>query len=365
MAVQRVASGARLFFLKVSAECKKFGRTSSREFALSLRGHFTMADRCGNQTMDDRSIFLEALEKSNEAERAAFLNEACGDDAELRRRVKILLAAHDDAGSFLEKSPEEIAATSNSQAAPPDSSSDDWMELLEPSDVPGSLGAIGPYQVVELVGRGGMGVVVRAHDPKLKRTVAIKMLTPELAAHPMSVRRFLREAQAAAAVIHDHVVTIHAINENVRPPMIVMEYIDGCSLQQKIDRSGPLDVKSILRIGMQTAAGLAAAHRQGLVHRDIKPSNILLENGVERVKLSDFGLARAVDDIALDAHRANHRHAAVHVARTGPGAARRSSHRPVQLGLRALRDVYRPVGIPGEFRSRRHAQRHSRYSQAD
>lgn len=111
------------------------------------------------------------------------------------------------------------------------------------------------------------------------------------------MRRFLREARAA--VSHDHVVTIYAIDEGTQPPIIVMEYVDGCSLQERIDNVGPLDLDVVLRIGMQVASGLSAAHRQGLVHRDIQPANILLENGVERVKLTDFGLARAVDDIAV------------------------------------------------------------------
>ena len=249
--------------------------------------------------MDDRSIFLDALDKGGPEDRTTFLDEACGDDAELRRRVEILLAAHEDAGSFLDKRPEELAATASTEEGLSDWSGDAWHDLLQASATPDCIGVIGPYEVVELIGRGGMGIVVRAHDPKLKRTVAIKLLAPELAANRTSVRRFLREAQAAAAVSHDHVVTIHAIDEDAMPPRIVMEYVDGQSLQQRIDQSGALDLKSVLRIGMQTAAGLAAAHRQGLVHRDVKPSNILLENGIGRVKLSDFGLARAIDDIAV------------------------------------------------------------------
>jgi serine/threonine protein kinase len=255
----------------------------------------TIAER----TMDERSIFHEALEKGTPEARAAFLNEVCTDDVKLRKRIQKLLSAHEDAGSFLERPPEEFDGTIGFDAGTSDTAADAWLELLEPSEIPDCLGTIGPYEVIELIGRGGMGLVVRAHDPKLKRTVAIKLLAPELATHPMSVRRFLREAQAAAAVSHDHVVTIHSINEKSRPPRIVMEYVDGRSLQQKIDQSGPLDVLSILRIGMQTAAGLAAAHRQGLIHRDIKPSNILLENGIERVKLTDFGLARAIDDVGV------------------------------------------------------------------
>src|SRR5262249_59850413 len=87
--------------------------------------------------------------------------------------------------------------------------------------------------------------------------------------------------------------------EGAHPPYLVMEYIDGVSLQDKIDKHGPLGVRENLRIGMQIAEGLAAAHKQGLVHRDIKPANVLLENGVERVKITDFGLARSVDDASL------------------------------------------------------------------
>lgn len=172
-------------------------------------------------------------------------------------------------------------------------------DYLEPSDQPGSLGRLGNYEVTEVVGQGGMGVVMKAFDPVLHRVVAVKVLAPYLANNPQARKRFIREAQAIAAVCHDHVITIHAIDESEEQPKIVMQYIAGRSLQQKIDTHGSLDVKEILRIGLQTAAGLAAAHAQGLVHRDVKPSNILLENGVQRVKLTDFGLARAVDDASL------------------------------------------------------------------
>src|SRR5262249_1523654 len=131
------------------------------------------------------------------------------------------------------------------------------------------------------------------------RVVAIKVLAPELAVSATARRRFTREARAAAAVSHNHVFTIHAVEEDHRPPYLVMEFIGGASLPEELDKGGPLGLKEILRIGLQTGEGLSAAHRQGLVHRDIKPANILLENGVERVKLTDFGLARAVDDASL------------------------------------------------------------------
>ncbi|WP_373650745.1 protein kinase domain-containing protein [Schlesneria sp. DSM 10557] len=173
------------------------------------------------------------------------------------------------------------------------------IDFLQPSDVPNSIGRLGHYEVTEVVGQGGMGIVLRAFDPTLHRVVAVKVLAPYLAHNPHARRRFVREAQAIAAVSHDHVITIHAIEDVAEQPRIVMQYVAGRSLQQKIDAEGALELKEILRIGMQTASGLAAAHAQGLVHRDVKPSNILLENGIQRVKLTDFGLARAVDDASL------------------------------------------------------------------
>src|SRR4029078_13489934 len=106
-------------------------------------------------------------------------------------------------------------------------------------------------------------------------------------------------AGAAASVYHDHIVTIHAVEEAGDLPYLVMQCVSGMSLQQRLDRDGPLALHEILRIGMQTPRGLAAAHAQGLIHRDIKPANILLENGVERVKITDFGLARAAADASV------------------------------------------------------------------
>jgi serine/threonine protein kinase len=170
--------------------------------------------------------------------------------------------------------------------------------FLAPSETPGSLGRLGPYEITDVIGRGGMGIVLKAFDPPLNRHVAIKVLAAEWAHSATARRRFAREAQAAAAVVHDHVVPIHFVGAGGDVPYLVMACIPGASLQERLDRTGPLELKEILRIGMQTAAGLAAAHAQGLVHRDIKPANILLENGIERVRITDFGLARAVDDVS-------------------------------------------------------------------
>jgi hypothetical protein len=133
----------------------------------------------------------------------------------------------------------------------------------------------------------------------LNRYVAIKALAPQLAAVGAARKRFAREARAAAAVSHEHVVAIHSVDSARGFPYFVMPLIRGASLQKRIDRAGPLELEEILRIGMQVAAGLAAAHAQGLVHRDVKPGNILLEEGVERVMITDFGLARAVDDASM------------------------------------------------------------------
>lgn len=173
------------------------------------------------------------------------------------------------------------------------------LSSLAPTDDPHSLGRLGTYEIVGVVGRGGFGVVLKAHDRALNRFVAIKVLAPHLAASASARRRFAREAQAAAAVVHENVVAIHAVAEREGLPYLVMEYVRGESLQRRIDRVGPFGTAEILRVGHQVAAGLAAAHAQGLVHRDVKPANILLEEGVERLKLTDFGLARAADDASL------------------------------------------------------------------
>ena len=161
------------------------------------------------------------------------------------------------------------------------------------------IGALGGYEVLSVIGSGGMGIVLKAHDQELDRIVALKVLRPELAAHGIAHRRFVSEARKAAAITHDHVVTIHGVGEANGLPYIVMGYVVGTTLQERIQNTGPMDVTDILRIGAQIARGLAAAHAQGLIHRDIKPANILLENGVERVKIADFGLARAMDDLRV------------------------------------------------------------------
>lgn len=173
------------------------------------------------------------------------------------------------------------------------------VDFLEPAEDPALLGRLGDCEIVEVIGRGGMGVVLKGYQPDLHRHVAVKVLSPHLAASGAARRRFAREAQATAAVVHPHVMAIHSVYAGSRLPYLVMPLIPCQSLQERLDQHGSLDVKDILRIGMQTALGLAAAHAQGIVHRDVKPANILLETNVDRVLLTDFGLARAVDDASL------------------------------------------------------------------
>jgi hypothetical protein len=258
--------------------------------------------------MTERSIFLEALDISDATQRSAFLDSACAGDTAQRQRVESLLKSHAQAGDFPGKlGPERVAEElaqhapdNETQAAPSGSDSESQeLDFLTPIEKPGVLGRLGHYDILEIVGRGGMGVVLRAFDDTLHRVVAIKVMAQQLATNATARKRFTREAQAQAAVSHDHVVTIHAVEEANGLPYLVMQYVAGRSLQQRMDRDGPLQLQEILRIGMQIASGLAAAHAQGLVHRDIKPANILLENGVERVKITDFGLARAASEASL------------------------------------------------------------------
>ncbi len=279
-------------------------------------------------------IFSAALVLSGN-ERGAFLDTACAGQAELRQRVEDLLRAHEQASGFLQTpAMAQLQAVGEATQALPEAAVsltppnqglasegtlarrasegtleetqaellhklDDDLAFLAPAQRQGSLGRLDHYEVLEVIGKGGFGVVLKAFDERLHRVVAVKVLSPAFAANGSARRRFIREAQAVAAIKNEHVVGIHDVKEDSNPPYLVMECIDGFSLQQKIDKQGALGVKEILRIGTQIAEGLAAAHKQGKVHRDIKPANILLENGVERVKITDFGLARAVDDASV------------------------------------------------------------------
>lgn len=176
---------------------------------------------------------------------------------------------------------------STTQARPP-----------RPQHVPEQLAH---YRIESVIGFGGMATVYRALDRELNRPVAIKVLHQHLSASGNSRQRFLREAQSAASIAHANVIPIYGVHNLDGYSFLAMPLIVGGSLQQRIDREGPLALADVLRIGLQIAEALDAAHLHGVVHRDVKPANILLEDGSLRVLLSDFGLARTLDDSTLTA----------------------------------------------------------------
>jgi WD40 repeat protein len=175
------------------------------------------------------------------------------------------------------------------------------LDFLSPPDNPGQLGKLDHFDVVGVIGRGGMGIVLHGFDPCLQRAVALKVLEPRLARNELARQRFCREARTAARITHEHVVAVHQVDldEHSGLPYLVMQLVAGESLEERLLRPGKLELAEVVRIGMEAAAGLAAAHAQGLIHRDVKPGNILLEAGTGRVKLTDFGLARATEDVKL------------------------------------------------------------------
>jgi formylglycine-generating enzyme required for sulfatase activity/serine/threonine protein kinase len=261
--------------------------------------------------MNERDIFLAAIEIADPARRASYVEQSCGTDARLRVQVEELLKTHAQSSQFLEtpavapnSSVAQTLVTETSHAdedshAELTSAEAEFRKYLQPATRTGWLGRLGHYEIEAILGRGAFGIVAKAFDEKLHRVVAIKLMNPELAATSPPRKRFLREARTAAAVTHENIVAIHAVEEEPIP-YLVMEYIPGQTLQQRMDTQGPLDLAEILRVGQQVAAGLAAAHAANLIHRDIKPSNILLTDGpTQRAKISDFGLARAVDDASM------------------------------------------------------------------
>ncbi|MEM9828035.1 MAG: protein kinase [Planctomycetota bacterium] len=171
--------------------------------------------------------------------------------------------------------------------------------ILFPTDQPDRLGRFGNYEVIGIIGSGATAIVLKAHDPSLGRNVAIKVLRPTLAVSGLARQRFSREARAVAAITHPAVIEIYGVAEQRGIPYLVMPYIRGQSLARRIAAAGTLELEPLLRIAGQIAQGLSAAHRCGVIHRDVKPSNILLGDGTERVVLTDFGLARAADDLTL------------------------------------------------------------------
>ncbi|HEV3255835.1 MAG TPA: serine/threonine-protein kinase, partial [Gemmataceae bacterium] len=167
------------------------------------------------------------------------------------------------------------------------------IDFLAPPQAADELGRLGGYRVLHVLGSGATGVVFVAEDLQLQRRVALKVIRPAPDAGDLVRQRFLREARAAAVIDHENIVTIYQVGEDRGVPFLAMKLLQGETLDERLKREGQLLVHEVVRIGREIAEGLAAAHEQGLIHRDIKPANLFLEAGNGRVKIVDFGLARA------------------------------------------------------------------------
>jgi serine/threonine protein kinase len=170
------------------------------------------------------------------------------------------------------------------------------IDFLAPAKADDELGRLGKYRILAILGHGGMGVVYKAEDSVLKRTVALKAILPSLGASETARKRFLREARTMAQLEHDHVVRLYEVGEDRGIPYIAMEFLIGEPLDRRLHHERVLPLAEALRIGREIAEGLAAAHARDLIHRDIKPANVFLAGKAGRVKILDFGLARAVEE---------------------------------------------------------------------
>ena len=173
--------------------------------------------------------------------------------------------------------------------------------LLAPTDDERSIGRLGRFEILGIIGSGGMGIVLKARSIDMDRVVAIKIPQPQYWQSPDTLLTLEREARSAAAVVHPNVISIYHVDRYRDVPYLVMPYLPGQSLEQRIQEAGPMTIAETLRIGRQVASALAAAHACGVVHRDVKPANILLGAGTERVVLSDFGLAKVQTDATCTA----------------------------------------------------------------
>lgn len=254
----------------------------------------TTTEICDLQRLDQ---FLDgALDEAGEGAVTLHLD-TCSDCRSYLEQQAAAPQSWQEAGELL--SFQEFDQSANEIFRPTSLMIGNVLDALAPTDDPSMLGRMGGMEVSGVVGAGAMGVVLKAFDRSLDRPVAIKVLAPHLASSGAARARFSREAKAAAAVLHPNVMAIHSVSNDGPLPWLVMPYVRGDSLQKRLNEHGQMSIREVLRVGAQVAAGLAAAHAQGLVHRDIKPANIMLEDGVERVAITDFGLARAVDDATM------------------------------------------------------------------
>jgi serine/threonine-protein kinase len=235
-----------------------------------------------------KQLLLEAADLSP-AERAAYLDSACKDDAELRVHVTELL-------TYLDNAPDVLKTGGALNELIERSTSPEWRTTVLAANpttaAPALPGKIGRYPILEKVGSGGMGIVYRAHDPELERDIAIKTLPASFAADRDRVVRFRREAKMLATVDHPGVTTIHSIEESDHGLFLTMEYVPGQTLGERI-KIAPLDIERTLRLVRQVAAAMEASHEKGVVHRDLKPDNVKVTPD-DKAKVLDFGLARSV-----------------------------------------------------------------------
>ena len=238
-------------------------------------------------TGSERTIFLEALDRDDPAERAAFLDRACGDKVELRRRVERLLQAIDGAGSFMES-----PAIGDSTGDGPDSGSPEARPILEG---PGTR--IGPYKLLEPIGEGGMGVVYMAEQAEpVRRKVAVKIIKPGMDSAQV-IARFEAERQALAMMDHPNIAKVlDAGTTDTGRPYFVMELVKGVPITEYCDRN-QLSLKERLELFAPVCRAIQHAHQKGIIHRDVKPPNVLvtLYDGKPVPKVIDFGVAKAID----------------------------------------------------------------------
>jgi|GEM_PF-3183482 len=225
--------------------------------------------------------------------------QACRDHPELLADFQARLQALESIDKMLDETPTADPAATASGIGPPTILDPD-LSFLRPCPVPGAIGQLGPFRVLAKIGEGGMGWVFVAEDPVVLRRVALKVMRPGLAADSQARARFLREAQSAAALNHDHIIEVYQVGEDNGVTYIAMPLLKGRSLESRLHDTDPAPVDLIVQVGRETALGLAAAHQQGLLHRDIKPANLWLEERTPsapgqppsiRLKILDFGLA--------------------------------------------------------------------------